>query len=431
MIESIDAQASGGGAVDKLRVNGDRLWDSIMQTAGFGLTPAGGVSRLTLSEEDKQVRDWFMAACRDTGCEVWFDQVGNIFARRAGTDNSFDPVAMGSHLDTQPSGGKFDGIAGVLSGLEVLRTLDENGYRTSAPLELIDWTNEEGSRFVPTMIASGAFAGVYTTDFAYAATDRQGMTFLEALEWIGYRGKRKAGDQRLAGYFELHIEQGPVLYEAGTTIGVVTGAQGQLWYDVTVTGLQGHAGTTPMLLRSDPMLACARLTDGAVGIALGHAPLGLATVGHVEVDPNSRNVIPGSVFFTIDMRHPEAEELRQMHSELVDLVDRVRTDTNTDIVVEQVMDMPPMTFDKRCIGMVRDAAEQLGYSHRDMVSGPGHDALNIARVAPASMIFVPCEKGISHNEAENATRDDIAAGANVLLHAVLEYDRVVNQAFRG
>jgi N-carbamoyl-L-amino-acid hydrolase len=406
-----------------LRVNGDRLWDTIVQTAGFGLTSAGGVTRLTLSEEDKQARDWFVAACRDIGCDVWFDEVGNIFARRAGQDNSLDPVAMGSHLDTQPAGGRFDGIAGVLAGLEVLHTLEENGYRTRAPLELIDWTNEEGSRFAPTMIASGAFAGVYTTEQAWASTDSEGTTFLEALEWIGYRGERKAGDHLLAGYFELHIEQGPVLYEEGTTIGVVTGAQGQQWYDITAIGRQGHAGTTPMPLRRDPMLACARMTDGAVGIALRHAPLGVATIGHVDVSPNSRNVIPGSVFFTIDLRHPDAAELRRMHRELVELAERVGSETKTDVVLKRVLDMPPMTFDGRCIATVRDVAEQLGYSHRDIVSGPGHDALNIAKVAPAVMVFVPCEKGISHNEAENARKDDVTAGANVLLHAVLQYDR--------
>ncbi|MFW6056547.1 MAG: Zn-dependent hydrolase [Chloroflexota bacterium] len=411
--------------MDTLRVNGERLWKTIMETATFGATAAGGISRLTLSDEDKQVRDWFVRACAELGCDVWVDEVGSIFARLPGQDDSQDPIAMGSHLDTQPSGGEFDGIAGVLSGLEVLRTLHESGYRTRRPLELIDWTNEEGSRFVPTMIASGAFAGMYTTDFAYASRDREGKTFKEELERIGYRGERRAGDHRLAAYFEIHIEQGPVLYEEGTTVGVVTGAQGQMWYDAVVTGRQGHAGTTPMPLRRDPMLACARLTDGATGIALKHAPAGLSTVGLVEVEPNSRNVIPGSVFFTIDLRHPEERQLRQMHQELVDLVEQVKAGTNTDIELKRVMDLPPLQFDAHCVETVRNVAGQLGYSHRDIVSGPGHDAVNIARAVPTGMIFVPCEDGISHNEAESATKDDIIAGANVLLHAVLECDSLI------
>ncbi len=412
--------------MNTLKVNGERLWNTIMETAAFGATPSGGVSRLTLSDEDKQVRDWFVRACKDLGCDVWVDEVGSIFARLPGRDDSLAPIAMGSHLDTQPAGGRFDGIAGVLSGLEVLRTLRESGHRTRAPLELVDWTNEEGSRFVPTMIASGTFAGMYTIDFAYSAKDRQCRTFKEELERIGYRGERKAGDHRLAGYFEIHIEQGPVLYEEGTTIGVVTGAQGQMWYDVEVSGRQGHAGTTPMPLRRDPMLACARLTDGATTIARNHAPSGLATVGLVEVRPNSRNVIPGSVSFTVDLRHPDGAELRQMHAELLALVAAVGGDTNTDINLQRVMDLPPLQFDPRCVDTVRDAADQLGYSHRDIVSGPGHDAVNIARAVPTGMIFVPCEDGISHNEAESATKDDIIAGANVLLHAVLEYDRAMS-----
>lgn len=409
--------------MQELRVDGKRLWSTIMETAQFGGTAGGGISRLTLSDTDREVRDWLVRECRALGCTVCVDEVGNIFARQSGRDNSRAPIAFGSHLDTQPSGGKFDGIAGVLAGLELLRTLQDNHYTTDAPLELINWTNEEGSRFAPTMIASGAFAGIYTTEFAHASTDRQGLTFGEELERIGYRGKARAGDHKLGAYFELHIEQGPILYEEGTTIGVVTGAQGQMWYDLTVKGSQGHAGTTPMPLRRNPVLACARLAEGVNRIALNHPPSGLATVGLIEVSPNSRNVIPGSVFFTIDMRHPDAEQLRAMHGELLTLVNQVVADTNTDIDLQNVLDMPPKQFDARCVVMVRDAATRLGYSHRDIVSGPGHDALNVAAVAPAAMIFIPCEKGISHNEAENAKPEDVTAGANVLLHAVMEYDR--------
>ncbi|MBN1856289.1 MAG: Zn-dependent hydrolase [Dehalococcoidia bacterium] len=408
--------------MQQYRVNGERLWGTIIETAQFGGTPAGGVSRITLSDKDRQVRDWFVSQCTALGCTITIDEVGNIFARRAGKDNSRPPIAFGSHLDTQPAGGKFDGIAGVLAGLELLRTLEDNHFVTNAPLELIDWTNEEGSRFAPTMIASGAFAGIFTTEFAHASKDRQGLTFGEELERIGYLGKAKAGDHTLGAYFELHIEQGPILDAEHTTIGVVTGAQGQMWYDVTITGMQGHAGTTPMPLRRNPMLACARIIDGVNQIALNHPPSGLSTVGLVQVSPNSRNVIPGSVYFTIDMRHPDGVQLKAMHRELVTLLDHVTEETNTEVDFQHVLDMPPRQFDARCVEIVREAATGLGYSHRDIVSGPGHDALNVSWVAPAAMIFIPCEKGISHNEAESATPEDFEAGANVLLQSVLAYD---------
>jgi len=412
----------------ELRVNGERLWHTIIETARFGGTPGGGVTRLTLSDADREARDWFVAQCRALGCTVTVDEVGNIFARRAGRDNARPPIGFGSHLDTQPSGGKFDGIAGVLSGLEVMRTLTDNGVVTDSPLELIDWTNEEGARSAPTMIASGAFAGIYTTEYAHGLKDRQGHTFRGELERIGYLGDRPAGGHRPAAYFELHIEQGPILDQEHVTIGVVTGAQGQRWYDVTVTGRDSHAGSTPMAARKDAMLACARITDGVNRLALAHAPSGMATVGLVEVRPNSRNVIPGHVFFTVDLRHPDGAVLTRMHEEYGALVGRVAAETRTDIVSECVMDLPPTRFDERCVETVRNAAERLGYSHRDIVSGPGHDAVNVARVLPAAMVFVPCIGGISHNEPEAARPDELAGGANVLLQAILEYDRALSTA---
>ncbi len=406
-----------------LRVNGERLWSSIMDTARFGGTTGGGVTRLTLSDADKEARDWFVAQCEAVGCSISVDEVGNIFARRAGRDSNRQPIAFGSHLDTQPSGGKFDGIAGVMSGLEVMRTLDENGVVTDAPLELINWTNEEGSRFAPTMIASGAFAGIYTAEFAHGVKDRQGNTFRGELQRIGYLGERKAVGHALAAYFELHIEQGPILDEEGVTIGVVTGAQGQRWYEVNVQGRDSHAGSTPMTVRRDAMLACARITDGVNAIALNHAPAGMATVGLVEVSPNSRNVIPGHVFFTVDLRHPDGAVLMKMHREYEQLVERVARSTRTGISSECVLDLKPTRFDRNCVDIVREVAERLQYSHRDIVSGPGHDAVNVATVAPTAMIFVPCVGGISHNEAEAARQDDLAAGANVLLQTVLERDQ--------
>ena len=409
--------------MQELHVNGTRLWNTIIDTGKIGATPGGGITRLTLSDLDREVRDWFVDACKAAGCSVTVDEVGSIFARRAGIDDSRDPIAIGSHLDTQPLGGRFDGIAGVLSGLEVLRTLEENDYRTTAPLEIIDWTNEEGSRFSPAMFASGVFSGVYTRDFVYNSKDREGKTFLEELERISYRGEVPAGNHRLAGYFELHIEQGPVLESESVNIGVVTGAQGQLWYEVTVTGRAGHAGSTPMPMRKDAMLACARITEGVNRIALHHAPAGMSTVGLIEVTPNSRNVIPGQVFFTVDLRSPDEEVLLAMDEEIQVLVKQVAGETRTGIVIQSVLKMLPMTFDETCVSVVRNAVERLGYRYRDMVSGPGHDALYIARVAPTSMVFIPCEGGVSHNEAESVRPEDVTAGANVLLRSVLEYDR--------
>jgi len=409
--------------MQNLEVNSQRLWDTIMETAKFGGTAKGGVCRLTLTDADREVRDWFVRACELAGCTVTVDEMGNIFARRAGKDSSLPPIAMGSHLDTQPSGGKFDGIFGVLSGLEVVRTLNEAGYTTNAPLEVINWTNEEGSRFTPPMLASGVFAGVFERDFAYSIEDGEGKKFGAELERIGYRGQTKCGDHKLGAYFELHIEQGPVLEAENKTIGVVTGVQGQRWYEVTVVGREGHAGTTPMPMRRDAMLACARMVDRVNEIALNHAPLAVSTVGLVRVSPNSRNVIAGSVFFTVDLRHPEDAVVDEMGRELEVMVNQVADEMKLEVKLENNWNSPAMKFDAACMGVIRAAAEELNYSYREIVSGAGHDAVYIARVAPTGMIFIPCEGGISHNEAEKAKPEDVAAGANVLLHAVLAYDK--------
>ncbi len=416
--------------MNKLQVNGERLWTTIMETARFGSTGKGGVCRLTLSDADRQVRDWFVRECEAAGCTISIDEMGNIFARRPGKVDTLPPIAIGSHLDTQPSGGKFDGIAGVLSGLEVLRTLNEAGYTTNAPLELIDWTNEEGSRFTPPILASGVFAGVFERDFAYASEDRDGNKFGAELERIGYRGERKCPDHKLGAYFELHIEQGPTLEAENRMVGVVTGMQGQKWYEVTVTGQDAHAGTTPMPARRDAMVACARMVEAVHAIALDHSPLAVATVGHVVVKPNSRNVVPGSVFFTVDLRHPDDGVLLQMDRKLREAVDAIATDTKVEAKLVNNWNVAPMEFDRECINHVRGAAEKLGYSHRDIISGAGHDAVYIARVAPTGMIFIPCEKGISHNELEDTKPEFVAAGASVLLHAVIAYDEARNEAIR-
>ena len=403
-------------------VNAERLWAAIMETAKFGATPKGGIKRLTLTDLDKQVRDWFRAACEAAGCTVTIDDMGNMFARRPGRDNALPPIAMGSHLDTQPTGGKFDGIIGVLSGLEVLRTLNDLQVETNAPIEVINWTNEEGSRFAPAMLCSGVFAGVFDRAYADSRTDREGKTFGAELDRIGYRGTEQAGAHKLGAHFELHIEQGPILEAEGKTIGIVTGVQGMRWFEVTVTGAESHAGSTPMPLRHDAMVAAARMIQAVSDVALRHAPLAVGTVGLVECRPNSRNVVPGEVFFTIDFRHPSDSVVAEMEIEIREQIQSIASGV-VQASVELVWDSPAVHFDADCIAAVASAAEAQGYPARKIVSGPGHDSAYIARVAPTSMIFVPCEGGLSHNEAEKTEPEQVTAGANVLLRAVLATDQ--------
>jgi beta-ureidopropionase / N-carbamoyl-L-amino-acid hydrolase len=405
-----------------LTINRQRLWDQIMETAAFGATAKGGIKRLTLTDDDKRVRDWFRAQAEALGCTVTVDEVGNMFARRPGRDNDLLPIAMGSHLDTQPTGGKFDGVLGVLGALEAMRTLVEMGYETMAPVEVVNWTNEEGSRFAPAMLASGTYAGVFTPDYAYAREDREGKRFGEELERIGYRGTEKAGAHKLGALFELHIEQGPILEDEGKMIGVVQGVQGMRWYEVTVAGQESHTGATPMHLRRNALLGAARMVERIHQIALAHPP-GVGTVGLVEVRPNSRNVVPGEVFFTVDFRHPEEDVLDAMEGEFRAALPEVLAPLKLEFDEKRIWNSPAVKFDPDLIACVRHGAEQAGYPTRDMVSGAGHDAAYIARVAPTTMIFVPCLGGISHNEEESTTFDECAAGAQVLLNAVLEHDR--------
>ena len=409
--------------MQNLQINGQRLWDTLMETAKFGGTAKGGINRLTLTDEDKKVRDWFKAAAEAIGCSVTVDEVGNMFARRAGRIDGLAPVCMGSHLDTQPTGGKFDGVLGVLGALEVMRTIHESGYETNAPVEIVNWTNEEGSRFAPAMLASGVFAGVFTPEFACSREDREGKKFGYELDRVGYRGSEKAGMHKLCAMFELHIEQGPVLEDEGKTIGVVTGVQGMRWYDVTVFGQNAHAGATPMSLRRNALLGAARLIDAIDAIAYRFAPHAVATVGLIDNRPNSRNVIPGEVFFTVDLRHPDDDVLEQMELRMKTVLPAVLDPLKLLYNVRRIWTSPAVRFAPELIQCVRRAAEKAGYTTRDMVSGAGHDAAYIARVAPTAMIFVPCLNGISHNEAELATVEDCAAGAQVLLNAILEFDR--------
>nr|WP_067288318.1 Zn-dependent hydrolase [Marinobacterium profundum] len=406
--------------MQKITVNQQRLWDSLMQMGEIGGTEKGGVCRLALTDLDKQGRDLFVSWCKDAGCSIRIDKMGNIFARRPGQDDSLPPVVMGSHLDTQPTGGKFDGIYGVLSGLEVIRSLNDQGIETRAPIEASVWTNEEGSRFPPAMVASGVFAGVFDLEYGLSRADLDGKTMGEELERIGYSGPDEVGGRPFKAFFEAHIEQGPILEDEDKQIGVVTDAQGQRWYEITLTGQESHAGPTPMTRRRDALVGAARLIDTVNRIGMDHQPNACATVGLVQVFPNSRNVIPGQVFFTVDFRHPDAKVLAKMDQELREIADRVSGELGLEMKFEQIWYSPPVPFDTACVNSVRQAAEEFGYSHRDIVSGAGHDACYISRVAPTSMVFVPCENGISHNEAENAKAEDLAAGCNVLLQAVLE-----------
>ncbi|MEM1399289.1 MAG: Zn-dependent hydrolase [Pseudomonadota bacterium] len=405
--------------LDNLTINAERLWGMMMETAEIGRTPKGGIKRLTLTDLDKQVRDWFQKTCEEAGCSVHVDQMGNQYAIRPGRDNSLPPIACGSHLDTQPTGGKFDGILGVLAGVEAIRTLNDAGYETDAPLMVVNWTNEEGSRFAPAMLSSGVYAGAFTQDWAYALTDADGATFGEELERIGFRGEEPVGQREFGAFFELHIEQGPILEAEEKTIGVVTDGQGMRWYDVKVSGRESHAGTTPMPLRKDALVATSRMVVAANEIALANAPNAVATVGVLDIREPSRNVIPGEVSISLEFRHPNDGVMASMDEALRARAKEIEAQDNVDIEIDQIWHFPPVKFDEECVAAVRSATERFGYTHRDMVSGAGHDACYVARKAPTSMVFVPCENGISHNEIENATFDDCAAGANVLMHAML------------
>ncbi len=404
-----------------LTVNGERLWASLMELARIGATAKGGVCRLALSDEDRRGRDLFVRWCREAGCTVAIDRVGNIFARRPGRNSELPPVMVGSHLDSQPTGGKFDGAYGVMAGLELVRTLNDLGYETEMPIEIVAWTNEEGSRFSPAMVGSGVFAGVFDLGWALERPDNvTGAKFGAELQRIGYAGTESVGGHEGAAYFEAHIEQGPILEAAEKTIGVVTGAQGQRWYEVTVTGEEAHAGPTPMPRRRDALVGAARMIEAVNHIGHAHAPYACATVGFVQVSPNSRNTIPGRVFFTVDFRHPDDAVLSAMDRELREACAAAAATQNLEAAVEEFWYFPPTPFDPDLVAKVRAAAEMQGYPHQDIISGAGHDAVYLARVAPTAMIFVPCVGGISHNEIEDAKPEDLTAGCNVLLNALLE-----------
>lgn len=401
--------SSSVAARKNLKISSPRLWGSLMEMGKIGGTPKGGCKRLTLTEIDRQGRDLFAAWCKEAGCTLKIDRMGNMFARRAGMDDSLPPVMMGSHLDTQPTGGKFDGILGVLGGLEVLRSLKDYGVKTKHPIELVNWTNEEGSRFAPAMLASGVYAGVFTEDFAYGRTDADGVKLVDALKQIGYQGTENLSGRKIHAAFELHIEQGPILEAEEYDVGIVTHGQGIRWYEVTLTGFESHAGSTPMPRRHDALIGAARVIEAVQKIALSHAPHAVGTVGMINAYPNSRNVIPGQVFFTVDLRHPIDEVMTAMDKELHAELARICGDVGLKSEIKPVFYFPPVAFDTKCVDMVRRAATELGYRHRDIVSGAGHDACYLARVAPTAMVFTPCVDGISHNESESISEEWAAA----------------------
>lgn len=422
----IDGVAAGAAINSNLRIDGERLWSSLMEMAQIGPGIAGGNNRQTLTDEDAEGRALFQRWCDAAGCTMGIDAMGTMFARREGTDPDALPVYVGSHLDTQPTGGKYDGVLGVLAGLEIVRQLNDMNIATRHPIVVTNWTNEEGTRFAPAMVASGVFAGMHTLDWAYDREDAAGKRLGDELERIGYKGKEVVGERKMQAFFELHIEQGPILERENFDIGVVTHGQGLDWIEVRLTGKESHTGSTPMPMRVNAGLGMARMTELVNEIALSHAPHAVGAIGHCDVYPNSRNIIPGRVVFTVDFRHPDKAVIDDMDARFRKGAQEIADDIGLGMEIEQVGGFDPVTFDEACVTAVRSAAERLGYSHRDIVSGAGHDACWINRVAPTAMVMCPCVDGLSHNEAEDITPEWATAGANVLFHAVVETAVIVD-----
>lgn len=410
---------------ENLRINGDRLWDSLMEMAKIGPGVAGGNNRQTLTDADAEGRALFQKWCQEAGCDMGLDSMGNMFAIRPGTDPDALPVYMGSHLDTQPTGGKYDGVLGVLGALEVVRSLNDMGIKTRHPIAIANWTNEEGTRFAPAMLSSGVFAGIHTEDWAKSRQDADGKLFGDELRRIGWQGDEPVGQRKMHAMFELHIEQGPILEAEGKDIGVVTHGQGLSWTQVTITGKDSHTGSTPMPLRKNAGLGMARLLELVDQIAWSHAPHAVGAAGHIDVYPNSRNVIPGKVVFTVDFRSPDLAVIQDMEQRLRQEGQKICDDMGLGVEFEKVGGFDPVAFDEGCVSAVRRAADSLGYAHMNIISGAGHDACWINQVAPTAMIMCPCVGGLSHNEAEEISKDWATAGTDVLLHAVLDTAGVV------
>lgn len=401
-----------------LTVNSERLWKSLMDMAKIGATEKGGVCRLALTDLDKQARDLFIKWCKEANCTIKIDKMGNVFARRSGKNNNLPPVVTGSHIDSQPTGGKFDGVYGVLAGLEVIRTLNDNNIQTEGPIEASIWTNEEGSRFAPAMVSSGIFGGVFDLEYGLSRADLDGKTMGEELKRIGYAGDEPVGGRPIHAFFEAHIEQGPILEHDKKQIGVVQGGLGQRWFEVTMTGVESHAGPTPMRIRKDAMVGAAHVITevNKIGNSYEHA---CATVGLVQCMPNSRNTIPGKVFFTIDLRHSDDDTLAIMGNQAKVACEEAAKANGLKLEFKEIWYIPPTHFNKDCVKAVEKAVKDLGYTNMPIISGAGHDSFYINKVAPAAMVFVPCKDGISHNEIEDAKPEDIAAGCSVLLNAMV------------
>lgn len=410
---------------ENLRINSARLWDSLMQMAQVGPGIAGGNNRQTVTDADAEGRALFKSWCDAAGLTMGLDRMGNMFMRREGTDAQALPVYIGSHLDTQPTGGKYDGVLGVLGGLEVIRTMNDRGIRTKHPIVVTNWTNEEGARFAPAMLASGVFAGIHSLDYAYARKDLDGKSFGEELARIGWVGDEEVGARQMHAYFELHIEQGPILEAEKKTIGVVTHCQGLWWLEFTLTGKEAHTGSTPMGMRVNAGLAMARIIEMVQEVAMAAQPDAVGGVGQVNFSPNSRNVLPGTVIFTVDIRSPDQAKLDGMRAEIERRAAAICDDLKVGCAIEAVGHFDPVTFTPELVERVRAAAGKLGYPHRNIISGAGHDACWTAKVAPTTMVMCPCVDGLSHNEAEEISPEWAAAGADVLLHAVLETAVVV------
>ena len=409
-----------------LRINSSRLWDSLMEMAKIGPGIAGGNNRQALTDEDAQGRALFHKWCDEAGLTMGIDQMGTMFARREGTRPDLLPVYVGSHLDTQPTGGKYDGVLGVLAGLEIIRTLNDQGIETKHPIVIVNFTNEEGTRFPPAMVASGVFAGVHSLDWAYSREDSEGKTFGEELKRINWIGDEEVGSRKMKAFFELHIEQGPILELEEKEIGVVTHGQGLSWLEITLTGKESHTGSTPMPMRVNAGLGMARITQLVDEIAHNYEPNAVGAIGHCDIYPNSRNIIPGKAVFTVDFRHPEKSIITSMEEELRLGAEKIAKEIGLTLEIESVGGFDPVTFDPDCVAMIRASAEKLGYGYRDLVSGAGHDACWINKVAPTAMVMCPCVGGLSHNEAEEITQKWASAGADVLLHSVLDSAEIIN-----
>jgi N-carbamoyl-L-amino-acid hydrolase len=410
-----------------LQIDSDRLWDSLMEMAKIGPGVAGGNNRQALTDADGEARELFQTWCLDAGMTMGVDTMGNMFATRQGTDPDALPVYLGSHLDTQPTGGKYDGVLGVLGGLEVIRTLNDLGVKTKHPIVVVNWTNEEGTRFAPAMVSSGVFAGKYDQDWVYDRTDVEGNRFGDELKRIGWVGDEKVGARKMHALFELHIEQGPILEAEGKPIGVVTHGQGLRWIEITVTGKESHTGSTPMEMRKNAGRGLALITELVHDIAMKHQPNAVGAIGQIDVYPNSRNIIPGKVVFTVDMRSHKIDILNSMVKELLSEAESLCCEIGVGFASEIVGQFDPPAFDLDCLDAIRKAADDLGYAHMDIVSGAGHDACWINDIAPTAMIMCPCVGGLSHNEAEEISKEWAGAGTDVLMHAALRMAQIVEE----